>query len=319
MSHISLTLNGTDLRDTWWVENVQLLRNKEWHILKAPDASHNTMSTQAQVGSNANLEVEWFDMNPKDPINTIRTRWTTDTQDWSDSSNIFTVYFHSNKAVHYAGVIHDPKAGDTWNIDPADCPFPVEDLRMVSVKALRSDASDNWIVRSVALETDGRYVELYGQQWNGKKTGEISYHNNALQEPIFTLHPILARVVTGNEADHGSSGTFSVWFHTYTADALEAEIVSPMPGDHTILVSDFPALDKLSHITLARNDTGVDDWWVSSVEIYRDGKWDQFFAPEASHTTSLSAAIDVDHPAVECCSDTASPYHYRQHLLRRQR
>ncbi|KAJ9468729.1 hypothetical protein DIPPA_34692 [Diplonema papillatum] len=287
LAHISLVYSGT-LNDDWQVSSVEAYMDGTWQTFSCPDAIEAGKAGLPEVSiiTADHIDSEWFDMGERLQVNTIATKWTTDTVDWSETTNIITIFYHSDTQVHYAGVIYDPQKGDVFDINPTNCPFPVGDLRMVTARALRA-SNDGYIVKQVELlQEDGTYLKLWGVNWQAYG-GWISHVQagwmpDRLDEVVLTKSKVLMRITTDSSADAGSTATFSVYMHSYHESALVATVESPSAGEVVLLDLDFAELEGIAHISLVYNDSTVnDDWWVSLVQVYTKDGWKSYACPDA--------------------------------------
>ncbi|KAJ9442056.1 hypothetical protein DIPPA_03704 [Diplonema papillatum] len=297
LSFINIAYNGT-ASDGWWVKSVLVYRNKKWDTFVAPDASHQ-VEKSAWIDNDGHPDVEWFDLSERPLVNEILTRWTTSGDSWSGTTNIYLVFYHSETVIHYAGVIYDTDPHHVWDLKSTDCPFPIEDLRMVSVRALKGHIDDGWWVRKAEIFKGGSFETMWSPTWQTYEGGMVAEHDDTLLEPVFTLKKVLLRIVTGSDAGAGSGESFSITFHTFSEDVLVATKVAPEVGEVAVFTVDFPNISELSYISLKYSGSVKDDWQVASVMMYRNRKWDQFYAPDEHMTAQDSASVSDDHPDIE--------------------
>ncbi|KAJ9455389.1 hypothetical protein DIPPA_08205 [Diplonema papillatum] len=297
MSHINLKYEGA-VNDDWQVAAVMMYRNKEWVQFYAPDA-HMTAQDSASV-TKEHRDIEWFDLSERPSVNTIATRWTTDRSLWSGSTNIYLVFYHSETVVHFAGAIHDTQPNDVSIVNSTNCPFPIDELRMVSVKALKGHLDDGWWLKSTEIMSGSTWVTMWSPTWQSYAGGMVAEYDSGLKEPVFTMtDSVLLRVVTGSDAGAGSAESFSIFFHTYDGASAVATKVAPAVGEVAVFAVDYPSVDKMSHINLKYEGAVNDDWQVAAVMMYRNKEWVQFYAPDAHMTAQDSASVTKEHRDIE--------------------
>ncbi|KAJ9436745.1 hypothetical protein DIPPA_16684 [Diplonema papillatum] len=228
VSHISLVYNGTD-NDAWRVSSVDVYKKGGWSSMMAPDVVE--AGGVAAAVDMSHIDSEWFDTHPGKVANTIKTLWITATEQFAETTNLITVYFHSEEEVHYAGVIYDPLVGSAWIIESHTCPFPVENLTKVTARALRAHTDDGYIVEKVELMVNGRYEKMWGETWNADG-GWIAHH-----QPSWMPDPLDEVVLVRRRETEPPA----------TNATLAPETDSPIPA-----APNTPIMDT--------SDDGSDDW-----------------------------------------------------------
>ncbi|KAJ9468725.1 hypothetical protein DIPPA_34685 [Diplonema papillatum] len=311
LSHISIVLDGTN-DDDWWIAAVEVYEGNDWKSLSSPDQIESVKAggPNASIITAAHIDSEWFDMTERPVVNEVSTKWTTATIDFADSTNIVVIFYHSESTVHYAGVIHDAKKGEAWDITAKDCPFPVSDLRMVTARALRAP-NDGYILEKVELKkADGTYVPMWGQTWEDAggwiNHEQPSWMADAVDEVVFTelATDMLLRVTTASATGAGSNDTFGLYLHTHEASTKVAEKVTPAAGEVSIFNIDFAEFRELAHVSLVYEGTRNDDWRVESVEVYRNKAWHAMFSPDSANGPE---PITKDHVDSEWFDITPKP------------
>ncbi|KAJ9442058.1 hypothetical protein DIPPA_03707 [Diplonema papillatum] len=196
LSYINIAFNGT-ASDGWWVDSLLVYRNRKWDTFVAPDAAHQTTEKSAWIDDDGHPDVEWFDLSERPLVNRIQTQWTTRGDSWSGTTNIYLVFYHSETVVHFAGAIYDTLPNHVSLVDSTDCPFPIEELRMVSVNALKGHIDDGWWLKSVEMMKGSTWETMWSPTWQSYGGGMIAEHDDTLKEPVFTMTDSVLWTMTG--------------------------------------------------------------------------------------------------------------------------
>ncbi|KAJ9437538.1 hypothetical protein DIPPA_00973, partial [Diplonema papillatum] len=308
LAYVSIRYAGS-ASDGWVVATVELFRDNAYHELYCPDSKGGRI--QVDSGTGEVFEAEWFDLNAKPTVNTIKTMWTT--SGTAGSTDLYLVFYHSKHGrVCYGGVVYDPEKSSAWVLETTDCSFSLSDLRKVSVRAVTPNQGNSWQVHSVEL-ISGSYRSLWGQTW-GAYSGTV----DATQEFLFvdlttsapmttapatdvpvteipgTLAPVNSmeiRITTSTVQYSETVEPFAIFFHFYNESLLVSTHPNAAKGDiDTFTATVAHDISELAYVSVKSVGVGNDGWQLESVEVYRDGAYHKMFLPDGEPAISKGNA-----------------------------